>query len=559
MREDGGAVCWGNDSHGQSSPPGSGRFTSISSGNLHTCALQLDGNPACWGAGGNDQKSFPPGEQFDLIDSGRWHVCALREDGSAACWGDNGGGQVSLPQDERFIAVTGGRWHTCALRADGSPVCWGGGPASSPGGERFVSISSGEQHTCALKTDKSAVCWGNNDFGQSSPPEDEQFVAISSGYEHTCAIRDDGSVVCWGGIDAPPTTLLSLSMPDVPTLVATVPTQPPTARGQCSAYDSMVSWLEATYPRYSICYTAEYASDIEFVKRWVDHAQEWMHSKYDVAQWRNGQGQELDLNIMLLPGPNDDADTGLTRFKCCYNASGELDSSGGIAQIPYLTPSHRDWDAYPRWGTLGFPPDDFHAKNLVHEITHVGQRAILGRSMGLFPTWVIEGLAEYEGMFNSTEHNRNVGLDALVRYVHDEIPDSIFLESSTGRDTPSLTTSDEYFGGSLIMKYLADRFGEEIHNRLVRHTHSTFDAALEAEFEAAGTSATQVFKDLQEWLTRKPTPAPEPPDSHPAPSTGRLPDTNNVRWLQQKHPALYLQLESCHGSMTACPKLRRAS
>ena len=57
-----------------------------------------------------------------------------------------------------------------------------------------------------------------------------------------------------------------------------------------------------------------------------------------------------------------------------------------------------------------------------------------------------------------------------------------------------------YFGGSLILKYLADRFAEEIHERLVRHTHATFDAALATEFEAAGTTVPQVFNDLQAWL-----------------------------------------------------------
>ena len=84
--------------------------------------------------------------------------------------------------------------------------------------------------------------------------------------------------------------------------------------------------------------------------------------------------------------------------------------------------------------------------------------------------------------------------------MHERIPDRIFLATSLGSDTPSLTTSDVYFGGALIMKYLADRFGEDIHNRLVRHTHPTFDEAMAAEFEASGTTATEVFEDLQTWL-----------------------------------------------------------
>ena len=150
---------------------------------------------------------------------------------------------------------------------------------------------------------------------------------------------------------------------------------------------------------------------------------------------------------------------------------------------------------------MRLPHDDYHAKNLVHEFTHAGQRVIWGSvNTRPVPQWVSEGLAEYEGMFNATEHNRTVGFDSLVRYVHDEIPDRIFLAKSLGSDQLSLTTSDVYFGGALIMKYLADKFGEDIHRRLVRHTHSTFDEAMAAEFEASDTTATEVFEDLQAWL-----------------------------------------------------------
>ena len=283
----------------------------------------------------------------------------------------------------------------------------------------------------------------------------------------------------------------------------TTSSSPP--QGQCSVYDSTVDWLEAPYPNYSICYTAEYAAAVPFVKRWIDHGEQLMRDKYG-ADLRNARGRSrLYVNVMLLPEPNDQANTGRSGFYCCQDASGrEAWRSGEFSQIPYLTPSHPDWDASPTWGRMRLPPDDYHAKVLVHEFTHAGQRVIWGSvNTRPVPQWVHEGLAEYEGMFNATEHNRTVGFDSLVRYVHDRIPDRIFLATPLGSDQPSITTSDWYFGGALIMKYLADRFGEDIHRRLVRHTHSSFDEAMAAEFEAAGTSAPQVFEDLQAWLTEK--------------------------------------------------------
>lgn len=520
LREDGSAVCWGNSGSGRTSVPQSGRFGSISSGNLHTCALQLDGSPACWGDGSNSQDAFPLGEQFTFIDSGRWHACALRSDGSVVCWGDNGEGQISSPGEGRFVAVSGGRWHTCALRMDGRPLCWGSGN-SPPRGERFASISSGEKHTCALRADGSAVCWGDNTLGQASAPEGGRFVSTSSGYEHTCALRGDGSVVCWGRVDPPPANLVVALPREVaaptdigtpaptataaatpePTATATsTPAPSSSSRGQCSAYDPASAWLEAAHAGYSICYTAEYAADVEFVRRWIDHAEELTRTKYGVTQLRNPRGQtELELYIMLLPEPNDDADTGTTRFKCCYDPSGELASSGRIAQIPYLTPSHPEWDTNSTWGWLGYPPDDFHAKNLIHEFTHAGQFTLWGFDRPV-PYWVSEGLAEYDGMFNTTERNRTARFDSLVRDVHDRIPDQIFLATTLGSDTPSISTTSGYFAGALIMKYLADRFGEDIHNRLVRHRAPTFDEALAAEFEAAGTTAPEVFETFVHGL-----------------------------------------------------------
>ena len=496
-----GARCAGET---QTSAPRSGDFAYISSGTLHSCALHDDGRPYCWGyVGGVIEIPFPPEERFVFIDSGTYHVCALRSDGSPVCWGGNGNGQASPPNGEQFITVSGGDWHTRGLRSDGTPVCWGH-EQKPPRGELFASISSGAQHTCALRADRSAVCWGgDNTWGQTSAPEDEQFVTISSGYEHTCALRDDGSVFCWGRIDPPPPNLAVAPSSGVVSIPTPTPTPAPTSvapRGHCSAYDPTIDWLEAPYVGYSICYTEEYASDVAFVKRWIDHARTELFEKYKVDQLRNGQ-TKLDLSIMLLPEPNDDAGVGLTRFRCCHNASGELSDTGSIANIPYLTPSHPDWSAYQTLGKLGLPHDDAHAKNLVHEFTHAVQHSIWGFWTDV-PEWVREGLAEYEGLFNATEHNRTVGLSYLIRYVHDRIPDRIFLATSVGSDAQSITTSDVYFGGNLIMKYLADKFGEDIHLRLVDHTYPTFNEAMDAEYKAADTTAAEVFKDLQAWITQ---------------------------------------------------------
>ena len=69
----------------------------------------------------------PPREiKYTAISSGANHVCAIAEDGSIMCWGNDDDGQVSdRPRSGRFTQISSGDNHTCALRDDGAVICWG--------------------------------------------------------------------------------------------------------------------------------------------------------------------------------------------------------------------------------------------------------------------------------------------------------------------------------------------------------------------------------------------------------------------------------------------------
>lgn len=67
-----------------------------------------------------------PSVRYTEISSGANHVCAIATDGSIMCWGSDDFGQVSRrPQSGVFTHLSSGDNHTCALRNDGEVVCWG--------------------------------------------------------------------------------------------------------------------------------------------------------------------------------------------------------------------------------------------------------------------------------------------------------------------------------------------------------------------------------------------------------------------------------------------------
>ena len=80
---------------------GDERFTAISSGYDHACALRESSEPICWAwRGSGSEQLLPYGEMLASISSGGAHVCGLRQDGTAVCWGDDWAGQSTPPGGE---------------------------------------------------------------------------------------------------------------------------------------------------------------------------------------------------------------------------------------------------------------------------------------------------------------------------------------------------------------------------------------------------------------------------------------------------------------------------
>ncbi len=263
--------CWGQADDGQIGNGGGGggeqpllatvgseRFTTVTAGASHSCALNLAGFAYCWGNDGFGQlgdhrrvNSTTPipvvgtnGQptaalRFTRISAGGSHTCAIQQGGAAYCWGDGrvgalGNGSTSISDvpvavsgGHSFAEISAGANHSCGVTAGGDVYCWGanvrgqvgvataGAPQLIPTqvGSGFTNVTAGSEFTCALASGGSARCWGSNSHGQlgrgEGNPSGSQvnpadvtggllFTSITAGRRHACGVATDGQSYCWG-------------------------------------------------------------------------------------------------------------------------------------------------------------------------------------------------------------------------------------------------------------------------------------------------------------------------------------------------------------------------
>ena len=225
IRGDRAIVCWGLNDDGQTDAP-AGSFTAVSAGAAHACALRTGGAIVCWGSDAHGQATAPAGFNFTAVSAGRDNSCAIREHATIECWGSNAHGLNDAPSGN-FTAVSVGAAHACAIGSyvglpSGAIVrCWGSdahGQATAPAGFNFTAVSVGNAHACATRAVRGGrilECWGANDKGQTDVPiggasaaysEGAAYIAVSAGFEHTCALdiatpHSSPIALCWGSND----------------------------------------------------------------------------------------------------------------------------------------------------------------------------------------------------------------------------------------------------------------------------------------------------------------------------------------------------------------------
>jgi alpha-tubulin suppressor-like RCC1 family protein len=278
LSEDGKAYCWGADAMGQLgigdsvgrceesiyakgacarapvAVSGDHRFTAISAGDSHTCAIDEEGAVYCWGENHSGQlgvsnapdrcvreSSRDSGENMTLacsrrptrvsietpvvsIATGEYMTCAVDESGGVWCWGGHASRATPtlLELDDRFASIDAGGDDVCGLTVDNALRCWSWAEVITEGvtapwdSADWEAVTVGMRHGCALDVEGGALCWGSDadgalgigPNGHNKYDEvpvtpvlgDHRFHSLETGTTRTCAIDEDGALYCWGRV-----------------------------------------------------------------------------------------------------------------------------------------------------------------------------------------------------------------------------------------------------------------------------------------------------------------------------------------------------------------------
>jgi hypothetical protein len=231
-------------------------------------------------------------------------------------------------------------------------------------------------------------------------------------------------------------------------------------------------------------------ADVEFARRWLDEAEQLMATKYHVVPDR------YHISVNLLYRPENDIDTTQSGQNRCCTTDGQGRKTGTIF---LLGPSAPIWKERPLLSGLGLPKDgqDYHAKVLMSEYIPIGHYAVQdGRPAGGWqyysaPQWFVQGLQEYDAIYHTTEANRTQTAAALRKWARQN-------ERRFACCTNGFELADVYNGGAAFMAFLAEEFGEGVHERILRSGAPTFEEALTSETKPR--SQSELLDRFRGWV-----------------------------------------------------------
>ena len=241
------------------------RWTSVSGGASHTCAISAGGSAYCWGAGqngalgnGRPTNSPAPGRVFTIgtlkfrsVSAGDENTCAVVVGEVAYCWGLGTLGRLGtgsqaneftprLVSGRAFRSVSAGQT-TCGTSALSESFCWGSNSdlqlgTPIPGPETCGAVD------CSLTPIAVRSAFGDTLYS----------LSIDGATFHTCAISHQASTnraaYCWGSGTEDPSTQDTVYLLGDSTFQSRSPTQVarPSGSTQPLSFDSLSTGDEHT-------------------------------------------------------------------------------------------------------------------------------------------------------------------------------------------------------------------------------------------------------------------------------------------------------------------------
>ncbi|KAG6526654.1 putative serine/threonine-protein kinase-like protein CCR3 [Zingiber officinale] len=160
--------------------------------------------------------SFANGS-YSSLTSGQSFTCAVNTSNSVRCWGPLGDEIQEFFANSTVLRIYAGDNHACSIDTGGRVVCSNGQTPPSPNSAfEFRSLALGFNHTCAVRrTNGTVVCWDGVTGGEYAPVNMTAFELIVAGGNLTCGLTTANfSVLCWG-VDRNNPAVARLPLPEI--------------------------------------------------------------------------------------------------------------------------------------------------------------------------------------------------------------------------------------------------------------------------------------------------------------------------------------------------------
>ena len=234
-------------------------------------------------------------------------------------------------------------------------------------------------------------------------------------------------------------------------------------------------WLELDVGDHvTICYTD--SNDAELVRPIIEEVLALNRDKYGIHTLAEPDlhVDPIHLNIHFVDG--------IRRWR--LNRLVPWD--GEVKGIHYPSPSHPTMQNHN------------HRKSLAEMIFWL--RPIPWQVTENAPHWFVRDLGLYDAMFHISTHNSAQEFRSVVERL-ERRGSSIALSRELLRDNQPILSVSRSGLGVIVLKYFADRFGEDLHSRLSSFgPDSSFYEVLHSELKAAGTTLNAEFMNMEQWL-----------------------------------------------------------